>query len=169
MYFKLLPKVGSHVEKDKDGNAVTYHSKDGRIIDTEMDLVKRFPNKFERVEVNPTAKSSPKDEAAPVVEEAAPVVVEDEVAQVVEEAAPVVVEDEVAQVEEKSKSKSKSKTHPLGRDVTKRFPKADKNDFKVFSQGGAFSVVEADEDTVPLNEKPLHKKGVDDFITEFLK
>ena len=153
MYFKLLPKVGSHVEKDKDGNAVTYHSKDGRIIDTEMDLVKRFPNKFERVEVNPTAKSSPKDEAAPVVEEAAPVV----------------VEDEVAQVEEKSKSKSKSKTHPLGRDVTKRFPKADKNDFKVFSQGGAFSVVEADEDTVPLNEKPLHKKGVDDFITEFLK
>lgn len=151
MYFKLLPKVGSHVEKDKDGNAVTYHSKDGRIIDTEMDLVKRFPNKFERVEVNPTAESSPKEEAAPVVEEAAPVV----------------VEDEVAQVEEKSKPKSK--THPLGRDVTKRFPKADKNDFKVFSQGGAFSVVEADEDTVPLNEKPLHKKGVDNFITEFLK
>jgi hypothetical protein len=139
MYFKLKPKVGSHAETGQDGKVIHYRPEDGHVFETDRDLVAMFPNKFERVHV-------PGDEGA---------------------------EDEASPPKPKKESKPKKDDapppKPLGRDVTKRFPKAAEEDFKVFSDGGAFFVAEADEPTVALNEKPLKKKDVIPFIKEYLE
>lgn len=47
MKFKLKKKVGSHVERDKEGKPVTFKS--GDIVESKHDLMKMFSGKFERV------------------------------------------------------------------------------------------------------------------------
>jgi len=49
--FKLLPKVGNHTQRDKAGELVTITAEGGEIIETEDDLCKMFPGKFEEVKI----------------------------------------------------------------------------------------------------------------------
>ena len=48
MLFKLRQKVGSHVERDKDGKPRIYEA--GDVIESDQDLVKLFVGKFDRVD-----------------------------------------------------------------------------------------------------------------------
>ena len=48
MLFKLKPKVGSHVEKDKDGVPRIYEA--GDVVESDQNLVKLFVGKFDRVD-----------------------------------------------------------------------------------------------------------------------
>ncbi len=130
MYFKLLPKVGSHSETDDKGKLITHRSEDGYVFDTDLDLIQMFPNKFERVQVGPDVPKPPESKKPSKAEEDA--------------------------------------SNPLGRDVTKRFPKAAEEDFKVFADGGAFFVCESDDPTKALNDKPLKKAQVEKFVEEYL-
>jgi len=123
MYFRLLPKVGGHAFVDPSGKTVFLKASEGVVIESEVDLFKLFPNKFERVE-------------APAGPASAPV--------------------------------GPSPVSPLGRDVTQRFPLAVEHGFKVFADGGAFVVVEADDPGVVLHEKPLKRKDVGSFITGYI-
>ena len=61
MFFKLKPGAGNHSEKDENGKIVVYKSEDDGVIESENDLVKMFPNKFERVTENLT-EPEPKEE-----------------------------------------------------------------------------------------------------------
>jgi len=110
----------------------------GDLIETEKDLCALFPGKFERVEVFPN-KPEPTPEPEPEEQE-----------------------------EKEEDTPAKEERHPLGRDVTDSFPEAKEEDLKVFADGGAYSVVEPDEDNKPLNEKPLKKRSVSTFIKKYL-
>lgn len=159
MYFKLLPKAGSHAEKGPSKKAVIYKASEGNVIETENDLVKMFPGKFERVEVT----GSP---VRPIVE-----------AKVKAPApAPATTQPSVPASSKKAKDAKETKAveevsveSKLGRDVTKRFPHALEEDFKVFSTGGEFFVTEADEIDKALNDKPLKKGQVEAFVDKYLK
>ncbi len=142
MKFKLKPKVGSHSEVDDKGKLITYRPEDGHIFETELDLVTMFPNKFERVTVVPEEDEAPASKPK--------------------------AKSSVDKATEKGAEGVADPANPLGRDVTKRFALARKEDFLVFADGGAFHVVEADEPTKALNDKPLHKKQVTPFIKQYL-
>lgn len=148
MKFRLLPKAGDHAEAGAGGVALAYRA--GDIVESDRDLMEAFPNKFERVDVaeepaSPSTPFKPSAEEKTAVQKAA------------EEGA-----KDVSPPED-------PKSNPLGRDVTKRFPKALEEEFLVFADGGAFSVSEADEPAEALNNKPLKRKDVDSFIREYLE
>jgi len=65
-------------------------------------------------------------------------------------------------------AKPTAKASPLGDDVTKDFPTAVKNDFRVFAKGKAFSVAEPDEVGTAINPDPLEKGKVEKFIDDYL-
>lgn len=145
MLFKMKSGVGSHAEPGPDGRVVIHKAGDNAIIESDRDLVTMFPNKFERVdEINP-AKPEKSD-----VQKAA----EEGFKGVMPPADPPAEQEE---------------EEPLGRDVTHRFPLAEEEDFKVFAKGGAFFVVEADDPDVPLNDKPLKRKDVEQFVEQNLE
>lgn len=192
MKFLLLPAVGSHAEVGPGGVARIY--KAGDIVESDMDLVAAFSGKFQLVEDGPV-KSNPFQPMAPkgAVQKAAEkgagdllptlkagdrVVVDanEEPGTVVQvfKNGKIKVEfgdgsKETFPSEEVSLSLEDEDPNPLGRDVTKRFPKAVEEDFLVFADGGAFSVVEVDEPTEALNNKPLKRKDVDAFIQKYLE
>ena len=151
MYFKLLPKTGSHSESGPSGKVVTYIASDGKVIESENDLVKMFPEKFEKVNVSGAPE-------LPTVEQKAPVL-------------PLASLQETASKKAKGAKVSKEvlAESKLGRDVTKRFPHADEEDFKVFSTGGEFFVVEVDEPDIALNPQPLKRGQVEAFVDKYLK
>lgn len=141
MFFKLKPKAGSHCETDAKGNIHTYRAADGHIFDTKLDLVKMFPNKFERVEVMTTEELA----AAPKVKVGA------------------------APAKPPTKDAPASK---FGEDVTAKFKEAADEDLRVFRKGEDFTVVEAEEPDVALNDKALTatgKGGVKAFIEQYLE
>ena len=147
MYFKLKDGCGSHAETGADGRLIVY--KAGDVIESDNDLAKMFPNKFIRMGdlvVNP----------APVKTD-------------VQRAAEEGFKDVMPPPEEPLEEPLEEDGNPLGRDVTKRFPLAEEEDFLVFARGGAFSVVEADDPTTLLHEKPLKRKDVVDFIEMYLE
>jgi len=149
MYFKLLPKVGNHAQKDpKTGKVTIYKSEDGCVIESDSDLVKKFPGKFERVKAfDPAAEAAAQTE-------------EEEVEEAPQPSAP------------SNKKPAKKTTKPkksVGKDVTEKFPEAKEEDFKVFLKGSAYVVTEADDPSVPLNKKLLKKKEVMSFIKEYLE
>ncbi len=111
----------------------------GDVIESDHDLEAMFAGKFERVQVGDVKDADPDPEEDPTLPPPPPPSTE-----------PV--------------------ENPLGKDRTEKFPKAAEEDFMVFyKRGKGFSVVEADEPTVPLNEDPLKKDEVADFIDEYLK
>jgi len=147
MYFKLLPKTGSHSESGPSGKVVTYIASDGKVIESENDLVKMFPEKFEKVNVS----------GAPELP-------------TVEQKAPVLPPQSTAPTSKKVKaSKEVLVESKLGRDVTKRFPHASEENFMVFSTGGEFFVVEVDEPDIALNPQPLKRGQVEAFVDKYLK
>jgi hypothetical protein len=147
MLFKLLPKVGNHTEGDK-----VYTS--GDVVESDLELDKVFQGKFERVKG--FTASTPDTQAA--VQAAAE-----------EGAKDVAAPPAPPPNQEVSDSKPPKVESPLGRDVTKRFPEAQEQDYLVFSDGGKFHVAEADDPAFAINDKPLHKKEVIPFVEKLLQ
>lgn len=192
MKFRLLPKVGDHAEAGPAGEALTYTA--GDIVESDRDLVEAFPAKFELVEELKVNPFKPTAEEKSDVQKAAEKGAQDILPQL-KKGSPVTMvghdnPGKVFKVFKNGKVQVKlfdgsmvtfspedvtltqeepEEENPLGRDVTKRFPKAVEEDFLVFADGGAFSVVEADEPTEGLNDKPLKRKDVDPFIRKYLE
>ena len=142
MLFKLKEGVGNHASGDvgDDGRPIIYKPEDGHIFKSDVDLTEAFKGKCERVHgVSPDDVDDPKP-AKPKGKKAEP-------------------KDEDPGDE----------PNPLGRNVTEKFPEAIPQGLMVFADGGAFSVVEAGEPTVPLHKNPLHKKQVKEFIKKHLE
>jgi hypothetical protein len=145
-YFKLKPKVGSHSEKNDEGHIEVYKASEGRVIETEKDLVAMFPEKFERVKGFDDADTPEKTDVSEAAEAGAADI-----------APPAPTPVPEAPVES-----------PLGKDRTDKFSHAKENDFKVFSDGGAFYVTDVDDIEKALNDKPLKRQQVDSFVDEYL-
>lgn len=148
MKFRLLPKVGDHASPGPGGTTRIYHA--GDVVESDINLKEMFPGKFEEwVEEIPSLK--PTKEQKEAVQKAA--------------------EKGAEEIASKPESKPETKTEPrsLGRDVTSRFPLAEEQDCLVFADGGAFNVVEKDDPTMVLNDKPLKRKDVEPFIRQFLE
>lgn len=150
MKFKLIPGTGNHAARGPDGEIVVYKAEDGIIIESDEDLAAKFVNKFERVEVAPDEPTTAPAEAP------------------AEKPAPKTTAKKKATRKRKSKPKKAAKPK-LGRDVTAKFPGAAEQDFRVFADGGAFSVVDKDKPDQPLHENPLHTHEVAPFMAEYLK
>ena len=151
MYFKLKRKAGNHSQKDKNGKAVVYVAKDGNVIESENDLIKMFPGKFELVEVV----------TAPVEVVKSAENKKSDVQKIVEK----VAKDISAPVKKEEK-----KAEPIGKDVTEKHPLAEEQDFKVFYvKGKGYFVTEADDDSVALNKKGIKKEKVEAFIKKYLE
>jgi len=152
MFFRLKEKVGNHAETDpKTGLPIVY--KPGDVIESDTDLAKNWPDKFDRVKVGPSEDTPDEDEAdiqAAAEEGAKDVTPPDE------------DEDEDFDDEEEEKV-------PLGKDVTEKFPRAEEEELKVFyKKGKGFFVTETEDPFTALNEKKLKKAQVEDFIDEYL-
>ena len=155
MYFKLKPKVGNHAHRDPEGKITVYHAADENVIESDIDLAKIFPHKFEKVDSNLSEDTSEPKKTE--VEKAA-------------EAGADGAADPTKKSSRKSrKEEEKKEANPLGEEVTSEFPKAVEEDFKVFSANGkGFMVVEPDEPTVPLHKELLPQEGVAPFIDKYL-
>ena len=146
MLFKLKKGCGQHVEKGR-----TY--KAGEEVESEHDLVRMFPEKFELV---------PGQISVPAVPEIpAPITVKGSVDSENERPTlPKSTSDE----DEKPKKKTKGSKH--GKDVTDDFPTAEGFGFKIYEKGGWFAVVDANDGAV-INKKKLRKDGVETFLEEY--
>lgn len=170
MRFKLKQGVGNHTETDpKTGRPVTYKSGDGQIIESDSDLVARFPEKFERVVVGGEAvvqdPSTPEEEKTPVQEAA-----EEGAKDVMPPEEPEVEEPEAEEPDEDEADEPEGKPVPKGaKDVTDKFPRAEEEELKVFyKKGKGFFVTEEEETSIALNEKRLKKAQVEEFIDDYL-
>lgn len=150
MRFRLLPKAGNHSETGPDGQRVVY--KAGDVIESDKDLVAMFKGKFERVDLIPPA-TEPTTPTVPVIPPPS------------QEQPPKATK---AEAPDKSPVREGAPS-VLGRNVTKRFPRAVEEDFVVYANGGAFFVCEADDPNTPLHDKPLKKATVTGFIENYLK
>ena len=139
MHFKLLKGAGNHSQVGKDGKLEIFTSKEGRVIKSDLDLVKMFANKFERVEVDPR-NTVEKTEVQKAAEEGA-----------------------------KDLKPASEEENPLGKDVTKQFTQAVAEDFKVFAKGDDFFVTEDEAPTIVIHEEPLKKREVNKFIKKYLQ
>jgi hypothetical protein len=142
MYYKLKPRAGSHSERGEDGNPVVFTAEQGHVFETDNDLCAMFPNKFDRVEVGPDKTASPTSSVGGKADSGPP------------------------QKETKAPSPS-----PFGVDVTDKYPSAGKDDLRVFQDGDAFTVVEADDPENALNANPLKKDGkggVEAFVKKYV-
>ena len=157
MLFRLKPKTGNHAQKGPDGKIIIYCAKDGNIIESDIDLYAKFPNKFERADEVFASFDSKKKK--PTVQKAVKKEVEEPALEVADEP------EEVADEPEEEKAQE-----PLGKDVTKNFPRAGEEDFKVFySKGKGYFVTESDDPFTALNKKRLKKELVTKFIEKYLK
>jgi len=167
MRFKLKSKVGNHTETDpKTGNLVIYTP--GDVVESESDLVARFPDKFERVTVG-------NEKAAVVQSTETPEAEKTPVQKAAEEGAKDIQPEEPAEElkeepKEESKKKVLKKKNPLGKDVTEKFPSAEEQELKVFyKKGKGYSITEAGDTSIALNEKPLKKSQIAKFVEEYLE
>ena len=141
MYFKLKPRVGSHSQLNKKGELETFTAKEGKVIESDIDLVEKFPDKFELVEIPGVEKKKETPvEPEPVIEEE--------------------LEDNDNDV----------KQEPLGKDRTKNYPVAIEEDLKVFyAKGKGYFVTEGDDEFTALNKEKLKKSKVEAFINQYLE
>jgi len=166
-YYKLLPKRGNHNqgETDKAGNPIIY--KPGDVIETDMDLVKMFPNKF--VEVNVGG-----DNILPTVDKSEIQRAAERGAKDLKPAEPDEVEEDEEEIEEEEveeEEETKSNPVPDGAKLSKSFPEAEEQDLKIFyKRGEGYWVTEADDPKHnAINNKPIKKKvEVMAFVNEYL-
>ena len=168
MYFKLLPKAGNHVQKGPDGELITYRAEDGGVIESDTDLAKAFPNKFEKVEGfrSESGKVQTKGETPEEKKDAVQTAAEDGAKDLEPPKEPEKTDEDSGGGEGGEEPKE---PHPLGKDVTDRFSIAEEEGLMVFVHKGAYSVVEEDDPTVPLNEDLLKKNEVTAFIEKYLE
>lgn len=138
-FYKLMPNAGSHVMGAGSQYRVLTVA-DNAVINSEVDLAKLFPNKFEQIGIPETTQEATEDGSG--------------LTQKPDTTLPSTeVKDSVV----------------LGKDITKQLSIARKNAFKVFQNGDVYYVVEADDVDTPLHPEPLKKKEVVPFIEKYLK
>jgi len=140
--FRLLPGSGRHSQRGPDGKTRIYLADEDAVIESDLDLAAKFPNKFERLDPIQPVGDPDGDPQAEAPGEDPPVRI-------------------VLDLGEEP-------TSALGRDITHKFPKAQAENFLVLCDGGAFYVVEPEAPDVPLNSRRLHKDQVEPFIEEYL-
>ena len=169
MYFKLKPRTGNHAQTDKDGNVVIFTAKEGRVIKSKTDLAKKYPTKFERVNIagekeletvqDPDEKTDVQLAAEEGIKDIMPEDDDDDFEDEDEEEKP-----------KKKKKRKKKKAKSLGKDVSSKFPKAEEEDYKVFyTKGKGYFVTDHDDPTVPLHEERFKKSEVMPFVEEQLE
>jgi len=148
MKFKLKKHTGNHTQK-VNGILKTFTYNSGEIIESDVDLSEKFPNKFEKV----------------LIAEIAPNIVQKAVEKPVEDLNPPKEDDDFNEDPEEEEIRE-----PLGKDVTSKIKIAIENDFKVFyKKGKGYFVAEADDEFIALNKKGLKKEKVEDFIENHLE
>lgn len=151
MHFRLKPKCGNHSQmNEKTGEIDIFTADSGELIGSVVDLCKMFPNKFEQVDVPGAVLKQTKKQ-------------KDAVQAVAEKGAEGVADPNIDDDEDEDQK-------PLGKDVTRNYPIAVEQDFKVFyvKFKGRW-ITEADDPFKALNEKPLKKDKVIPFIEDYLK
>ena len=148
--FKLKPKCGNHSEPNDKGVYVTYTS--GAVIESNTDLVKRFPNKFIRVnddsqdtEIGVSVPNIPKPKKE------------------------VTLTPEVLPKEAKKNSENAALKELYGDEITEEFPTAAIVNLKVFLKKNWCTVVDPEDDNIVLNEKKLRKNSVEKFLQEYVQ
>jgi len=140
-----------------DSNGKDYQK--GEIIESTKDLMKIFQNKFVLVSGDPAADISVKIPApAPILPVKIPIAA---ALPNVKIPAPLPVPiAPVAPVAPEAGS-------PLGTDITDRFPAAIKAQLKVFRKGKDYFVTEVSDIAEALNDTPLNKIQVDEFVKAY--
>jgi hypothetical protein len=142
-------KAGSHQEGGKIYKA-------GDVVQSYNDLDHMFPGKFEVLgdRVHSSAPAPVISTGGNVARNSAP------------QARPVEAEEEP---EEANPPPLAAKAKPTGRDVTKHFPKAVEEDFRVYkTPAGNYNVYDADNLAKPCNPRPISKAEVDACIRSTL-
>lgn len=120
--------------------------KTGDVLVTKRDMTK-FKGKFERIDL-------PKEEASE---------------EVVEDPLEVDEESDTAVASSDGKTnKTPEATPPLGKDVTEEFPLATDNGYRVFRAGKVCFVTNSKDTAKALNEEPLKRTEVVNFITKLI-
>jgi hypothetical protein len=143
--FKVL--AGPHVHSGR------VYSK-GDIIESEHDLAATWRNSFARVPDDEEASAGKRQQVIGEVIGGSPNQ---------PPAEPAVNEDE-GEVETDQSGKS----GPLGTEVTKNFPKAIEQDFKVFKHESQYLIYNAEDLTKPIDGCPVAKAGVNALIEKEL-
>lgn len=131
----------------------------GDVIQTNVDLIAQFPNKFLKVGDSTPPTNSP-----------APLVLGPAGSHGVDESK--LPPKDLALTSEKPKPEKKGATKseaPKGKDVTDKFPDAAEEDFKVFKNEGQYFVYDADDLSQPKNEQGVDKAGVAGVVKKALE
>ena len=137
-------KIGRHDQKDENGNLKTYFA--GDEVHSDRDLCAMFPNKFSTI---PLAMGD--QPPAKAVEEK------------------LIVKKNDAK-EDNPPATSGEKEVSLGKDVTKDFPEAVKQDYIIYLNDKLLYIVDPEEPKLILNPKGFKKsKEVKPFIAELVK
>lgn len=159
MFYKLL--TSTHLEIEPNGKQRVYVASDpdNNIVETDKPLDKLFPNKFEPLEKLPKSKKKKKKKKSKKQAKEKPP--EEELAN------DDIVDDEV----DNEELDDDEDVPPLGEDVTDQFAAAVDEDLLVFmvKKGNrkAYLVATGDEPNTPLNDKPLGKKKVEEFLSSY--
>lgn len=168
MLFRMKEKVGSHSDVNSKGELVTYKS--GDVIETNVDLAKAFPEKFERVRVGGETPPLPENiKKSPRLENIdTPKEEKSDIQKAAEKGAKDVIPP-AEEPEDEDDDEDDEEKVPLGKDVTEKFPGTEEEKLKVFyKKGKGFFVTTAADPFTALNEKKLKKAKVEIFIDEFL-
>ena len=156
---KMLYRLKGGNHNHSDGK--TY--KNGDIIDTDVDLAKKFPHKFEPIHDELEASEGTPFPSISITRPKSKVTVVDmPTEEETKEDTP------VADVEAETGEKKAGEKVDRGKDVTKKFPSAVENELKVFEKGRKFFIYDLDPNA-PLNEKGLTKAKAVKFIQEYLE
>ncbi len=151
MFYRLKPKVGGHNQNGRD-----YVS--GDIVESDIDLVKRWQTKFELVHDEDEKKDT--GIKTPDIRTPAKDTDSEDSKQL-----------DLESVSKKKKSKKNSKKY--GINVIEEFPIAEENDLRVYEKedtnGKWYNIVEIDEDEKKVLLKKTRKKSVVDFIETLIE
>ena len=143
--YRMLPRVGKHVELDGKEYGP------GDTIETDRDLKKLMPEKFELVHEIYAPDVS-------VLEK--PVIPGPDTSEVDDDLIP---SDSTSEVEN-----SEPEVSEHGTDVTDQFEDAKTAELKVYKKGPWYSIVDPDNDQV-LSEKKLRQNKVAEFLAQYVE
>lgn len=152
-------REGDHLETEPDeetGRSRVYHK--GEIVESDIDLSKKFVNKFDKL-------SDKEPRAAKVAREARE---EDE--EGTEEDDDVVSGETKSVMDPANKDTLSGLSSKLGENVTEDFELAQEAELAVFKKGKKFYIVEPEDTNVALNDDPLSSTAeVNKALKKYLK
>lgn len=141
---------------------VSHRYNKGDIVESDIELDKKFVNKFERLPNNETAPTP-----APLPTAAAdPPSVGPGANRKTKNTPGKDAGFEAEQQQKGQTAETKDEPESLGVDVTDDFPKAGEADLKVFQDGTDYYVTEPQTPDKPMNKEPLKRKDVVAFVNK---